>query len=194
MGLMSATSFNEGSTVKGLIAMGVELVLGTVGIDLQTGTNRFTFGNPNLMDGIDFLVLALGLFSLAEVFWEATHRDEAVERIPLKNPFPTWRGIKESFGAMMRGSFIGLPFGVLPGVGAATSSFVSYAVEKQVSKDPGKFGQGAIEGVAAPEAANNGAAQGAMVHLLSLGLPGSGTTAVMLGALMTGRLRRRAEL
>jgi len=160
MGLMSATSFNEGSTVKGLIAMGVELVLGTVGIDLQTGTNRFTFGNPNLMDGIDFLVLALGLFSLAEVFWEATHRDEAVERIPLKNPFPTWRGIKESFGAMMRGSFIGLPFGVLPGVGAATSSFVSYAVEKQVSKDPGKFGQGAIEGVAAPRRPTTGRPRG----------------------------------
>ncbi len=184
LGLMSATTLNEGSASKGLMAVGLGLALGTIGIDLQTGTTRFTFGRLDLLDGIDFLVLALGLFSIAEVLWEATHREGAAERIKLNSPYPTWKDIKESAGAILRGSSLGFFLGVLPGVGASTASFVSYAVEKQISKNPDEFGKGALRGVAAPESANNGASEGALVSLLSLGLPGSGTTAVMLGALM----------
>ncbi|WP_324716610.1 tripartite tricarboxylate transporter permease [Carboxydochorda subterranea] len=184
LGLTATASFAEGSVAKALISMLVGLALGTIGIDLQTGTTRFTFGNPELLDGVEFLVVALGLFAIAEVLWEVVQPETLAQRIPVKTPYPTREDLRQSWRPMLRGGLIGFLLGVLPGVGASTSSFIVYSIEKQVSKHPERFGRGAIEGVAAPESANNGAASGAMVPLLTLGLPGSATTAVMLGALM----------
>ncbi len=190
LGLTTVTGFSEQSMVKGLISMTFGLMLATVGVDLQTGTARFTLGSPELLDGIDFLVVALGLFALAEVFWEVSQDNSQTEKIRLKGSvLPTWADLKASIGAMLRGSILGFFLGVLPGVGATTSSFLSYGMEKQISKHPEEFGKGALQGVAGPESANNGAATGALVPLLTLGLPGSGTTAVMLGALMMYGLR-----
>lgn len=184
LGLTATASLTEGSVVKALVSMLTGLALGTIGIDLQTGTARFTFGNPELLDGVEFLVVALGLFAIAEVLWEAVQPEALTRRIPVKTPYPTRDDLRRSWRPMLRGGLIGFLLGVLPGVGASTSSFIVYSIEKQLSKHPERFGRGAIEGVAAPEAANNGAASGAMVPLLTLGLPGSATTAVMLGALM----------
>lgn len=184
LGLVAATGLSGESGLRGLIAMAVGLVLATVGQDLQTGVARFTFGNPELLDGIDFLIVALGLFAVSEVLWEASSTVLG-EKVKLKGSvYPTREDLRQAFPAMLRGGLLGFFLGVLPGLGASTSSFISYAMEKRLSKNPEKFGRGAIEGVAGPEAANNGAAAGAMVPLLTLGLPGSGTTAVMLGALM----------
>ena len=184
LGLTAAASFTEGSSVKAFISLLVGLMLGTIGIDLQTGTSRFTFGNPELLDGVEFLVVALGLFAMTEVLWEAVQPEALNRRIPVKAPYPTREDLRQSWRPMLRGGLIGFLLGVLPGLGASTASFIVYSIEKHLSKHPERFGRGAIEGVAAPEAANNGAASGAMVPMLTLGLPGSATTAVMLGALM----------
>jgi len=186
LGLTTVSGFAEdGATmIKALISMVLGLMLGTVGRDLQTGTLRFTFGNPSLSDGIDFLVLSLALFAVTEVLWEAGETVMA-QRVALKGSvYPTRDDLRRAAIPMLRGGLLGFFLGILPGVGASTSSFISYGLERSLSKNPEKFGKGAIEGVAGPEAANNGAAIGAMVPLLTLGLPGSGTTAVMLGALM----------
>lgn len=184
LGLVAAAGLSAETGVRGLISMVLGLMLATVGQDLQTGVARFTFGNPELLDGIDFLVLALGLFAVSEVLWEASSTVLG-ERVKLQGSvYPTREDLRRSFPAMLRGGLLGFFLGVLPGLGASTSSFIAYAMEKRLSKNPEKFGHGAIEGVAGPESANNGAAAGALVPLLTLGLPGSGTTAVMLGALM----------
>ena len=181
----------EGSAVKSLIAMVFGLMLSTVGEDLQSGVARFTFGNAELLDGIEFLIVALGLFAVAEVI-ASMQEEEVVGLEALKKigrVMPTWQDLKDSFGAMNRGGLIGFLMGSLPGGGATVSSFLAYDIEKRVSKHPEKFGKGAIEGVAAPESANNAAAIGALTHLLTLGIPGSGTTAIMLGAFIMFGIR-----
>ncbi|SDF45786.1 tripartite tricarboxylate transporter permease [Sporolituus thermophilus] len=184
LALVASTSLGEGSLVKALISMCVGLAIGTIGQDVQTGTLRFTFGSSELVDGIDFLVAALGLFALSEVLSESVEPHALAKRIPFKSPYPTWQDLKRSFGAMLRGSGLGIFFGLLPGAGLITSPFVSYSVEKQLSKHPEEFGEGAIEGVAGPESANNGAAAAGFVPLLTLGLPGSATMALLLGIFM----------
>ncbi len=185
LGLTAVASLGEGNLIKALISMTLGLILSTVGIDLQTGTARFTFGSGDLLDGIAFLIPAIGLFALAEVYEAAGRPEEEVERITLRGRlWLTKPEFRQALPSMLRGSFLGFILGVLPGAGATISSFMSYMVEKRLSKAPERFGKGAIEGVAGPESANNGAAGGAMIPLLTLGLPGSGTTAVMLGALM----------
>jgi putative tricarboxylic transport membrane protein len=186
LGLTAVASLGEGNMVKALISMVLGLMLSTVGIDLQTGTVRFTFGNLQLLSGIDFLIPAIALFAIAEVFDASTRpEEESGERIAVRDRlWLTKAQFKESAAPILRGSLLGFFLGVLPGAGATISSFMSYMVEKRVAKQPEQFGKGAIAGVAGPEAANNAAAGGAMVPLLTLGLPGSGTTAVMLGALM----------
>lgn len=175
------------SPLKGLFTTLVGLLLAMVGMDLQTGQVRFAFGLAELIEGIDFIVVAIGMFAVAEVLIQAEQiwllglqkREQITGRYWI-----TVRELKESFMPYCRGTVLGFLIGVLPGVGATTASFLSYALEKRVSKHPEKFGKGAIEGVAGPEAANNAAAQGALVPLLTLGIPGSATTAVMLGAFM----------
>ncbi|MEH7235597.1 tripartite tricarboxylate transporter permease [Bacillus sp. JJ1562] len=185
MGLMTVSSFAEGSTVKALISATLGFIVATIGIDGQTGTTRFTFGNVNLLEGIDFLVIALGLFALAEVSSLIFERKESGN---FSNKLGSLKLSKEEYKElavpMGRQSLMGFLIGVLPGAGGTIASFLGYISEKKLSKKPHEFGKGSIVGLAAPEAANNGASSGAFVPLLSLGIPGSGTTAVMLGALI----------
>ncbi|PKQ27615.1 MAG: hypothetical protein CVT63_07085 [Candidatus Anoxymicrobium japonicum] len=147
---------------------------------------RYTFGNPELLDGLEFLVVAIGLFALAEVIVNLADMRQAVsERLNIKGGlWLTREDWKRAIPAFIRGTLSGFFVGGIAGAGAAVASFVSYGIEKKMGKHRDELGTGAIEGVADPEAANNAAAGGAMIHLLCLGIPGSGTTAIMLGALL----------
>jgi putative tricarboxylic transport membrane protein len=189
MGL-GALALVGGSLSKGLLMGAVGLALATVGTDPQIGNPRFTFGQLWLLDGIEFLVLAVAFFGIGEVLAQAEEGIDAGDRVErIERILPTWAEWAICRWAILRGTAIGYFIGVLPGAGATIASFVTYAVEKRVSRTPERFGKGAIEAVAAPEAANNAAATGAMVPMFALGLPGSNTTAVMLGALIMFGLR-----
>src|SRR5699024_7581726 len=186
LALTAITSLSDGSMVKALIAGVLGFMVATVGMDGQTGTARFTFGNINLLNGIEFLVIALGLFALAEVWFLIINRknkafgvDDKIGSLKL-----TKQDFKEMTGPMSRQSVLGFLLGVLPGAGATIASFIGYTTEKKVSKKPEEFGKGSVAGLTGPETANNAATSGAFVPLLSLGIPGSGTTAVLLGALL----------
>ena len=169
---------------KTLIAAALGLALGTVGIDPQSGVPRFTFGEFHLFDGFDAIVAIVGLFAISELLvLLETHVSGQKAPVP-KRIFARWSLISPTFGAMLRGSGIGFFAGVLPGAGASLGSFLAYTLEKRTS-DHGTFGKGDPRGVAAPEAGNNAAAGGALVPLLSLGVPGSGTTAVLLALLIS---------
>ena len=172
------------STLRGLASLFLGLAIGLVGIDNQTGQARFAFGVPQLLDGIEVVTVAVGLFAVGETlyFVSKLHRaEEAVERLTgsIWMKAEDW---KRSAGAWVRGTLIGFPFGTIPAGGAEIPTFLSYAVEKKLSKHPEEFGQGAIEGVAGPEAANNASSTGTMVPLLTLGLPTSATAAILLSA------------
>lgn len=177
------------SVIKGMLMALFGILLGTIGIDPVSGVERFTFGKAELMDGIGFLPVAIGLFAIAEVMItaEAEVMRPVVEKI--KGLLPSFKDWMDSKMAIVRGTVIGFLIGCLPGGGATLASVVSYLVEKKVSKHPEKFGKGAIEGVAAPETANNAASGGAMVPLLTLGIPSTGVSAVLLAALMLYGLR-----
>lgn len=162
------------------------LMLGTIGIDLQSGISRFAMGIPELQDGIDFLVIILGIYAVGEVFRNYASLDQVSQA--LSENFGRiwitrleWRKIVVP---ILRSTPVGFLIGVLPGAGGTIAAMVAYTNEKQLSKHPEEFGKGVIEGVAAPEAANNAASVGALIPMLTMGIPGSGTTAVMLGALM----------
>jgi putative tricarboxylic transport membrane protein len=184
LGLTTLASLTGGSMLKGMAMALVGLMLGTIGIDVLIGAPRFTFDNVNLLDRLDFLPVAVGLFAIGELLYNIW-RPVRVEPIKatLSGLLPTRQDWRDSSGAIARGTAIGFFVGMLPGAGATISSFLAYATEKRVSKRPEMFGTGVIEGVAAPESANNAASTGALVPLMALGIPGSGTTAVMLGAL-----------
>ena len=184
--LTATITLSEGSLLKGFIAMGLGFMVATIGIDGQSGAIRFTFGIEDLQDGIDFLVAMIGLYAVAEVFKNYRAIDVKYE-VDSKRIGKVWvkrAEFKRSLMPMLRSAPMGFLVGVLPGAGGTIATFLSYAVEKSISKRPEQFGKGAIEGLAAPEAANNACSCGALVPLLTLGIPGSGTTAVMLGALM----------
>ncbi|OCP18317.1 MULTISPECIES: tripartite tricarboxylate transporter permease [unclassified Ensifer] len=171
--------------VKTLIGCTLGLMLATVGLDATSGAYRFTFNEPELGDGIDFVVLVIGLFSVSEALLMLEHQAGGVTVIrKLGRMTARLDDIRKSVGATLRGSAIGFVVGVLPGTGASVSSALSYTTEKRISDTEGTFGKGDVRGLAAPEAANNATACGAFVPMLTLGVPGSGTTAVMLGALM----------
>ena len=192
MGLTLVTSLGGDSPLKGLISGVLGLLVACVGIDAQSGVARFTFDNMNLLDGVGFIGMAVGLFAASEVLVNIEEPMQQIfteAKLNFLSLFPNLQDWKDSFGALWRGSILGFVIGVLPGAGATIASFMAYAVEKKMSKHPEKFGTGVIEGVAAPEGANNAAAGGAMVPLLTPGIPGSGTTAVMLGALLIHGLR-----
>ena len=184
LGLTTLASLTGGSMLKGMLMAVVGLMLGTIGIDLMIGAPRFTFENVNLLDGLDFLPVAVGLFAIGELLFNI-YRPIRMEPIKAKlsGLLPTRQDWRDSYGAIARGTCIGFFVGILPGAGATIASFLAYATEKRVSRRPEMFGTGIIEGVAAPESANNAASTGALVPLMALGIPGSGTTAVMLGAL-----------
>lgn len=177
------TSNNQ---AKSAFAACLGLGLAMIGLDNSTGLPRYTGGNLHLMDGIDFLVAIVGLFAIAEIFIfiESHGRNSAIGVTLGKLTIP-WGDLKATFGTMMRGTGLGFVAGVLPGAGASLGSFMAYMAEKSYVGAKGNFGKGDPRGVAAPEAGNNAAAGGAMVPMLTLGVPGSGTTAVMLALLMT---------
>jgi putative tricarboxylic transport membrane protein len=187
MGIVSVVFLAGSSVLKGLLSAVVGLLLATVGADIISGQNRFLFGQFNLIDGIEFIALTVGLFALGEVFVNIEKPvGTMLFKVPsgLRNLLPSKQDFMDSRFAMVQGSVLGFFIGILPGAGATIASFLSYIVEKRVSKHPEKFGKGAIEGVAAPEAANNSETGGSMIPLLTLGIPGSGSTAVMLGILI----------
>jgi putative tricarboxylic transport membrane protein len=172
------------STVRGLTSLFLGLLLGIIGIDSQTGQSRFAFGVPELLDGIDVVVLAVGLFAVGEALYVAAYSSRLEERIE-KLKGSLWMSKEDwnrSLPAWLRATFIGFPFGSIPAGGAEIPTFLSYATEKRLTKYPHEFGNGAIEGVAGPEAANNASVTGALVPLLTLGIPTSATAAVLLGA------------
>jgi putative tricarboxylic transport membrane protein len=192
LGLAMLTSFGGGSLLKAGISTLVGLILGTVGVDVMTGNPRFTFGSVELLSGIDFLPLSIALFGFSEILTGADEAEQARRnriRIGVRDVFPTADDWRRSRWPIARGSIIGFLTGTLPGAGATLASFASYFVEKRISKTPERFGKGAIEGVAAPESANNAASAGSMVPLLTLGLPGGTTTAVLVGAFIMWGLR-----
>jgi putative tricarboxylic transport membrane protein len=190
---LTALAAVGGSVIKGLVAGVAGLALGTMGIDPQVGIARYDFGQVWLLDGIEFIVLTVALFGLGEVLSSCT--DAATRPVAkVVNVLPTKDDWQRSKWPIARGSVIGFIIGVLPATGATIASFVAYIVEKKVSKTPERFGKGAIEGVAGPEASNNAAASGALVPMLSLGVPGSGTTAVILGALIMFGVRPGPEM
>jgi putative tricarboxylic transport membrane protein len=160
------------------------LLLGIVGNDVNTGLGRFTFGVNELTDGIGFVVVAVGVFAVGEIISNIGHGEQReVFTSKVTNLFPTGDDLKRSLGPMVRGTALGAFFGVLPGTGPAVASLSSYLVEKKMADEPSRFGRGAIEGVAGPEAANNADAQCKFIPMLTLGLPASGVMALMLGAL-----------
>jgi putative tricarboxylic transport membrane protein len=171
------------SRLLGFASLLFGLLLGLIGIDQLTGVPRFTFGIPQLLDGIDVVVVAVGLFAVGEVLYAASRQDQDEEVIPLRGSL--WMTKDEwarSWRPWLRGTAIGFPLGAIPAGGAEIPTFLSYAVERRLARDPGSFGHGAIEGVAGPEAANNAAAAGTLVPLLALGLPTSATAAILLAA------------
>jgi putative tricarboxylic transport membrane protein len=171
------------SVLRGLTSLGLGLLLGLVGIDMQTGQPRFTFGLPELLDGINVIVVAVGLFAVGETLYLAARPKYHGSIAPLKGRgWMTRSDWARSWKAWLRGAALGFPFGTLPAGGAEVPTFVSYYVEKKLSKHPEEFGHGAIEGVAGPEAANNASAAGVLVPMLALGLPTSATAAIMLSA------------
>lgn len=185
LGLTAIASLSDGSTIKALISAVLGLMFVTIGMDSQTGTTRFTFNNPNLLEGIDFLVIALGLFAIAEICNLIVNRKKTLKNQGNIGSLKlSKQDFKDMSGPMTRQSFLGFLLGVLPGAGATIASFIGYITEKKIAKRPEEFGKGAVKGIAAPETANNAATSGAFVPLLSLGIPGSGTTAVLLGALL----------
>ena len=186
MGLIVAAVLAPGDMVKSLAMVFLGLLLGCIGTDVDSGWRRFSFDIIELTDGIGFVVIAIGVFALGEIVSNLGENPEErqVFTSDVGSLFPTADQIKRSIGPIIRGTALGAFFGVLPGTGPAIASFSSYMIEKKVAKDPSRFGQGAIEGVAGPEAANNADAQCKFIPMLTLGIPASGTMALMLGALM----------
>lgn len=184
LGLSAITGLTGKSRAKGYAMGFLGLALAMIGLDPIDGTQRYTFGHLELMDGIGFLPVAVGMFGLGAVM---TMIEKPVQleimKTTLREMLITKQDLKDSAMPIVRGSVIGFLIGVLPGAGATISTFLSYTVEKQISKTPELFGTGMIAGVASPEAANNASTGGAMIPLLTLGIPGSGTTAVLLGVL-----------
>jgi len=172
------------SAIRGLSALFLGIWIGLIGIDLQTGQARFTFGVQELLDGVDVIIIAVGLFAVGETLYMASKRlSGADEIIPLRGSLMmTKQEWSRSWKPWLRGTAIGFPIGAMPAGGAEIPTFLSYFMEKKFSKKPEEFGHGAIEGVAGPEAANNASAAGVLVPMLTLGLPTSATAAIMLSA------------
>lgn len=184
--LSATASMSKGETVKGFIATILGLMIATIGIDGQSGIKRFTFGVLELESGIDFLVVIIAVYALGEVFKSFQNIAEGVKKAQTKfgRIWITREDWRRSVWPILRSAPFGFFIGALPGAGGTMASLLSYSNERSLSKHPEEFGEGAIEGVAAPESANNAASVGAMIPMLTLGIPGSGTTAVMMGALL----------
>jgi TctA family transporter len=185
LGLLGAVSMGNGPITKSVAMVVAGLTLGLAGTDVNSGTQRFTFGIPELWEGIDFIVIAVGLFAFGEIVSTLASREPPLsQHASLTGMLPNREDIRRMIPAILRGTGLGSLFGILPGAGMSMSSFFSYSVEKRFSRHKQEFGKGAIEGVAGPEAANNAAAQTAFIPTLTLGIPGSPTMALILGALV----------
>ncbi len=185
LGVLLVASVGSGHRGKALAAAVLGLLLATVGRDGFTGAERFTFDQLALTDGLDFVPIVMGIFGLGEILYNLEDRSNLTRSVSRpKRVLPSRQDIKDSSGAMGRGSVIGFFLGILPGGGATLSSLTAYAYEKKRSKTPERFGQGAIQGVAAPETANNAAATSSFIPLLTLGIPANATIAVIFGALL----------
>ena len=183
--LVAAAVLTRGSLLKGLAMAVLGLLLGLVGADVNSGTIRFAFGVPELMDGIGFTVIAVGLFALAEVTVNVESKQAPGSLAgAIIGLMPTRKDLRDSTWPTVRGTALGAFFGLLPGTGPALPTFVTYMLEKKIARDPSRFGNGAIEGVAAPEAANNAAAQTSFIPALTLGIPPSPTMALLLAAMI----------
>jgi TctA family transporter len=185
MGLVTAAVLAQGDMLKSLAMVFLGLLLSMVGSDVDTGVKRFAFGLFELADGIGFVVIAIGVFALGEIIFNLSDPEERqVFTSRVGSLYPTREDMKQAAAPILRGTALGAFFGILPGTGPSIASFGSYMIEKKLSRDPSRFGRGAIEGVAGPESANNADAQCKFIPMLTLGIPASGTMALMLGALM----------
>lgn len=185
LGLLGAVTMSSGSIAKAIGMVVLGLTLGLMGTDVNSGVQRFTFGLHELYDGIDFIVLAVGLFAFGEIVATLSDRGDAMsQHSTVTRLLPSLEDLRRMIPSILRGTGVGSILGVLPGAGMSMSSFMSYSIEKRSSGRAEEFGHGAIEGVAGPEAANNAAAQTAFIPTLTLGIPGSPTMALILGALV----------
>jgi TctA family transporter len=186
LGLVSAIVLAHGSILKAILMTFLGLLFGMIGTDVNTGTARFSFGVPELVDGIGFVAMTMGLFAFAEIATnlEQTEGERKLNAEQISRIWISWQEFKQSFPAILRGTALGSILGILPGGGATLSSFASYTVEKKLAKDPSRFGNGAIEGVAGPESANNAGAQTSFIPMLTLGIPSNAVMALMAGALI----------
>ncbi len=186
LGLIAASTITRGNPLKGLGMVCLGVLLGGVGVDINSGVQRFDLGFLQLAEGISIVAIAMGFFGVSEIIASVmdVRGQPVVQKVTLASMRPTRDETMRSIAPTLRGSGLGGLFGALPGTGPTIASFLSYALEKRVARDPGKFGKGAIEGITAPEAANNAAVQTAFIPTLTLGIPGSATMAIMMGALM----------
>ena len=176
------------STIKALMMGGFGLLLATIGMDPTMGSRRFTFGQAELLSGLDFVPVVMGLFGVGDVLLNAEQEVSQVFDTKMSSLVPSRKDIRDSVGPILRGTGVGFFLGLIPGAGATVASFMSYVVERKVSKHPDRFGSGALEGVAGPETANNAYANAALIPLFTLGIPGSATVAVLMGAFMMNGL------
>jgi len=185
--LIATSGLAEKRPFKAIVSTLLGLMIALIGMDSVTGEPRLTFGLLELWDGIDFVVVAIGVFGMSEVLLRletGSAMQEIAAKLPFKSLFPNIKEIVSNFSAIARGSLIGFFVGVLPGAGATIATFLAYSAEKKVSRNPERFGMGVPQGLSAPEAANNASVGGALIPTFSLGIPGSGTTAILLGGLM----------
>jgi TctA family transporter len=185
MGLIAAVVLAHGSPFKAIAMILMGVLTGLVGIDVNSGVPRLSFGIPDIADGMDFVPVVVGLFGIGEVIANlGVAQDRSILSGKIRNLMPTWPDLKAAFPAMLRGTCVGTMLGILPGGGAALPPFAAYALEKKVSRHPERFGTGVIEGVASPESANNAGAQTSFIPLLTMGIPTNPLMALMIGALM----------
>lgn len=190
LGLSIVSAISGDQVIKGLISACIGLLVGMVGMDMLNGVPRFTFGQVDMLNGVSFIPVLIGLFAVSEAFrtTEGLMKNQ-VHDFSLSGVLPTLADIKRCFKTMVKGSIIGTMIGIIPATGGDVAAFISYGEAKRSSPNGDKFGTGELEGVAAPEAANNGVTGGALIPLLTLGIPGDAVTAIFLGALMLQGLR-----
>ena len=184
LGLICAVVLAHGSVAKAIVMIVVGLLLGLVGTDVNSGTQRYVFDRPELYEGIGFVPLAMGLFGLSEIILNLEQTaGKGLRTAAIASLWPTRDDLRRAWPSAVRGTFLGTFLGILPGGGATLASFAAYTLEKKVSREPGRFGKGAVEGVAGPESANNAASQACFIPMLSLGIPPNAIMALMIGAL-----------
>ena len=196
LGLIAASTMSLGSPLKGLVSVTAGLLISMIGMDPTSGQLRFTFGVLELQDGLNLVAIAMGLFGVAEILKNAGQPGRPtkdLQKVRLRDLMPTRRDLSQCWRPAMRGAGLGSFVGILPGAGPTMAAFLAYAFEKRVARDKSRFGKGAIEGISAPEAANNASTQAAFIPTLSLGIPGDAGMAVLLGAMMIHGITPRPE-